>query len=87
MAHVNYLQAEKNYDILNSISEILKQNKLPGVDSLTSLADKSINKRGWSSVLLAAYDNRKLPTFTSEIITRINTAHHQEMIQINSTRT
>ena len=69
------------------ISEIREQNNLAGVDSLTSLADKSINKRGWSAVLLDAYNNRKLPTFISELITRINFAHQQEMMQVNSMRT
>ena len=82
MAPVNHLQAEKNYDILKRIREILKQNNLAGVDSLTSLAVKSINKRGCS-----AYNNRKLPTFTSELITRINAAHQQKMMQVNSMRT
>ena len=82
MTHINYLQAKKNYTILHSISEILKKNKLEGADSLTSLADKSISKPGWSAVLLEAYDNRTRPTFTSELITRINAAHQQEMMQV-----
>ena len=30
--------------------------------------------------------SRSLPVYTSELITRINTAHHQEMTQVNSTR-
>ena len=80
------LQAEKNYTILNSISKILKQNNLEGSESLTLLADKSINKTGWTSVLLDAYDNRDLPVYTSELITRMNTAYHQEMTQVNSSR-
>ena len=86
MAHMNYLQAEKNAAILNSISKILKQNGLQGAESITLLADKSISKKGWTAVLLDAYANRTLPVYTSELITRINTAHHQEMTQVNSTR-
>ena len=33
-----------------------------------------------------AYDARAVPVYTSELITCINTAHHQELTQINSTR-
>ena len=80
MFHINYLQAEKNYTILHSMSEILGKNHLEGADSLTSLADKSISKRGWSVVLLEAYDGQTRPTFTSELIPRINAAHQQEMM-------
>ena len=58
---MNYLQSEKNYTILHSISKILKQNGLEGTESLSLLADKYINKTGWTSVLLDAYDNRTLP--------------------------
>ena len=83
---MNYLQSEKNYTILHSISKILKQNGLEGSESLSILADKSINKTGWTSVLFDAYDTRTLPVYTSELITRINTAHHQEMTQVNSSR-
>ena len=83
---MNYLQSEKNYTILHSISRILKQNDLEGTESLSLIADKTVNKTGWTSVLLDAYDNRSLPVYTSELITRINTAHHQEMTQVNSTR-
>ena len=75
-----------NYTILHSIRKILKQDGLEGSESLSLLADKSINKTGWTSVLLDAYDNRTLSVYTSELITRINTAHHQEMTQVNSTR-
>ena len=83
---MNYLQSEKNYTILHSISRILKQNGLEGTESLSLLADKTVNKTGWTSVLLDAYDNRSLPVYTSELMTRINTAYHQEMTQVNSTR-
>ena len=83
---MNYLQSERNYTILNSISRILKQNGLEGTESFSLLADKTVNKTGWTSVLLDAYDNRSLPVYTSELITRTNTAHHQELTQINSTR-
>ena len=83
---MNYLQSEKNYTILHSISKILKQNSLESSESLSLLADKSINKTGWTSVLLDAFDNRNLPVYTSELITRINTAHHREMTQENSSR-
>ena len=83
---MNYLESKRNYTILNSISRILKQNGLEGTKNLSLLADKAINKTGWTSVLLGAYDNRALPVYTSELITRINTAHHQELTQINSTR-
>ena len=83
---MNYLQSERNYTILNSISRILKQNGLEGTENLSLLADKTINKTGWTSVLLNAYDTRAVPVYTSEFITRINTAHHQEMTQVNSTR-
>ena len=83
---MNYLQSERNYTILNSISRILKQNGLEGTESLSLLAEKTVNKTGWTSVLLDGYDNRFLPVYTSELITRINTAHHQEMTEVNSTR-
>ena len=76
---MNYLQSERNYTILNSISRILKQNGLEGTESLSLLADKTVNKTGWIYVLLDAYDNRSLPVYTSELITCINTAHHQEI--------
>ena len=36
--------------------------------------------------MLNEYDNRTLPVYTSELITRINTAHHQEMTQVNAIR-
>ena len=32
-----------------------------------------------------AFDARAVPVYNSELITRINTAHHQEINQINST--
>ena len=74
---MNYFQSEKNYTILHSISKILKQIGLEGSESLSLLADKSINKTGWTSFLLDAYDNRTLPVYKSE---------HQEMTQVNSSR-
>lgn len=83
---MNYLQSERNYTILNSIFRILQQNGLKGTENLSLLVDKTINKTGWTSVLLDAYDARAVPVYTSEFITRINTAHHQELTQINSTR-
>ena len=49
---MNYLQSERNYTILNSISRILKQNGLEGTENLSLLADKTINKTGWTSQLL-----------------------------------
>ena len=47
--------------------------------------DKTINKIGWTSVIMDAFDARAVPVYNSELITRINTAHHQEINQINST--
>ena len=58
---MNYLKSEKNYTILNSITRILKQNGLEGTESLSLLADKTVNKTGWTSVLLDVYDSRSLP--------------------------
>ena len=49
---MNYLQSERNYTILNSISRILKQKGLEGTENLSLLADKTVNKTGWTSVLL-----------------------------------
>ena len=83
---MNYLQSERNYTILNSISRILKQNGLEGTENLSLLADKTINKTAWTSVLLDVYDAWAVPVYTSELITRINTAHHQELTQIYLTR-
>ena len=83
---MNYLQQERNYNILNSISRILQQNGLHGTENLSLLADKTINRTGWSSVIMDAFDERAIPVYNSELITRINTAHHQELNQINSTR-
>ena len=72
MSPYNYLAQGRNYQILNHISDILQQNILPGSSNLSSLADRSISKRDWSTVLLKGYDERKTPVFTSELITCIN---------------
>ena len=82
-----FMVNKKNYTILHSISEIIRKNKFEGADSLANLADRSINKCGWSVDLLEAYDGRKKPMFTSELITHINAANQQEFSQVNSART
>ena len=53
---MNYLESKRNYTILNSISRILQQNGLKETENLSLLTDKTINKTGWTSVLLDAYD-------------------------------
>ena len=83
---MNYLQQERNYNILNSISHILQQNGLHGTENLSLLADKTINRTGWTSVIMDRFDSRAIPVYNSELITRINTAYQQEISQINSTR-
>ena len=83
---MNYLQQERNYNILNSISRILQQNGLHGKENLSLLADETINRTGWTSVIMDAFDARVIPVYNSELITRINTAYQQETNQINSTR-
>ena len=83
---MNCLQQERNYTILNSISRILQQNGLHGTENLSLLADKTIKKTGWTSVFMDAFDAQAVPVYNSELITRINTAHHQELNQINSNR-
>ena len=83
---MNYLQQERNYNILNGISRILQQNGLHGAENLSLLADKTINKIGWTSVIMDRFDARVIPVYNSELITRINTAYQQETNQINSTR-
>ena len=87
MNHHSYLDQERQYHVLNSISEIIQKNGLLGASNLSTLADRSIGKRNSSAVLLKAYDERKIPVFTSKLITRINVVHQQEINQINSTRT
>ena len=82
---MNYLQQERNYNILNGISRILQQNHLLGAESLSLLADKTINKTSWTSVIMDRFDARAIPVYNSEFITRINTAYQQETSQINST--
>ena len=83
---MNYLQQERNYNILNGIGRILQQNGLHRAENLSLLADKTINRTGWTSVIMDAFDARAIPVYNSELITRINTAHHQEINQIHSTR-
>ena len=83
---MNYLQQERNYNILNGISRILQQNHLLGAESLSLLADKTVNKTNWTTVIMDRFDSRSIPIYNSELITRINTAYQQETSQINSTR-
>ena len=80
---MDYLQKERNYNILNGISRILQQNKLLGAESLSLLADKTVSKSTWTSVII---DSRSIPIYNSELITRINTAYQQECQQLNSSR-
>ena len=83
---MDYLQKERNYNILNGISRILQQNKLLGAESLSLLADKTVSKSTWTSVIMDRYDARSIPIYNSELITRINTAYQQECQQLNSSR-
>ena len=83
---MNYLQQERNYNILNGISRILQQNHLLGAESLSLLADKTVNKTSWTTVIMDRFDSRSIPIYNSELITRINTAYQQETSQLNSSR-
>ena len=83
---MDYLQKERNYNILNGISRILQQNKLLGAESLSLLADKTVSKSNWTTVIMDRYDSRSIPIYNSELITRINTAYQQECQQLNSSR-
>ena len=83
---MDYLQKERNYNILNGISRILQQNKLLGAESLSLLADKTVSKSTWTTVIMDRYDSRSIPIYNSELITRINTAYQQECQQLNSSR-
>ena len=83
---MDYLQKERNYNILNGISRILQQNKLLGAESLSLLADKTVSKSTWTTVIMDQYDSRSIPIYNSELITRINTAYQQECQQLNSSR-
>ena len=74
---MDYLQKERNYNILNGISRILQQNKLLGAESLSLLADKTVDKSTWTTVIMDRYDSRSIPIYNSELITRINTAYQQ----------
>ena len=64
----------------------MHQNHLLGAESLSLLADKTINKTSWTSIIMDRFDARAIPAYNSELITRINTAYQQETSQINSTR-
>ena len=57
---------------------IIQQNNLLGAQNLSSLADRSISKRDWPSVILKVYDEHSVPVYTYELITTINAAYHQE---------
>ena len=78
MSHQSYLAQERQYQILNSVSVIIPQNNLLGAQNLSSLADRSISKRDWPSVILKGYDEHSVPVYTSELITTINAAYQQE---------